>query len=68
MVQLEHGGRCWLVWRGELHRWTPGGYDTTRGLEPTRIVDIVTPAPSLIALSSGYAPIVHPTTESPLLE
>ncbi len=68
MVQLEHGGPCWLVWRGELHRWTPAGYDTSHRLELKRVVDIVTPVPSLIALSSGYVPIVNPTAKSPLLE
>ena len=64
MVRLERDGACWLVWRGALHRWTPAGYDTTRGLESARIVDIVTPAPSLSALLSGYVPMVHSTAES----
>jgi hypothetical protein len=68
MVQFERDGACWLVWRGALHRWTPGGYDSKRGLEPAVIVDIVTPEPSLRALSSGYVPMAHPTTESSLLE
>lgn len=68
MVQLDRDGACWLVWRGTLHRWTPAGYDTTRRLEPARIVDIVTPAPNLSALSSGYVLMVHPSAEPSLLE
>jgi hypothetical protein len=51
-----------LVVRGELLRWTPGGY-TDRRPAPAR-AQLLTPASSLLALESGWdgvVPFLHPS-------
>lgn len=50
-----------LIWSGELHRWTPGGYVDSSPLEGLQIgnVSVLTPEPALAALRNGYSPVVH---------
>ncbi|MGW0160874.1 hypothetical protein ACWDUN_16360 [Mycobacterium sp. NPDC003323] len=48
-----------LVWGGQLHRWTPAGYD-----DPVPAVgsaQVLTPQPSVTALCGGYTVRVHPS-------
>lgn len=54
---------AWLRWAGSLHRWTPGGYDERRPLEPSRVAIVLTPPSTMRVLSAGYRPVVHPSAE-----
>ena len=44
-----------LKWRGRLWRWSPEGY-ADAGVAPAGTVRVLTPAPTVAALSAGYAP------------
>lgn len=59
MVALE--GDAWLIWRGALRRWTPGGYGAARDEAPAATVQVLTPPATLLAFAAGYAPQVHPS-------
>lgn len=61
MVGLDDAAAPWLVWRGRLRRWTPSGYEGARAIVSAQVVDVLTPEPSLTALTRGYIPAVHPT-------
>ena len=50
-----------LVWQGQLHHWTPTGYDSCRPVQPAAVVDVLTPASTVRAIAAGYVPIVHPS-------
>ena len=50
---------AWLVWEGHLRRWSHGGYDAVRAMDPSTIVDVLTPDATVAALASGYRPMVH---------
>lgn len=54
-----------LIWRGSLHRWTPGGYvDAVAINEVTsKTATVFTPALSVMALRHGYSVEVHPSAE-----
>ncbi len=56
-VLLLRCGAPWLKWRGNLHRWTPGGYAESLTLEEEE-VEVLTPRLSVDALRAGYAPQV----------
>jgi hypothetical protein len=52
-----------VIWQGAIHRWTPEGY-----VQPVAIADldtdaatVLTPAPSVEALSHGYRVAIHPS-------
>jgi hypothetical protein len=53
-----------LLWHNVLLRWTPAGYDLRRPLEPTAIVNALTPPSIVRTLAAGYVPAVHPTAAS----
>jgi hypothetical protein len=54
-----------LVLGGELLLWTPGGY-TERLVRPGRgKVVVLTPASTVAAIRTGYAPDLHPTARTP---
>jgi len=57
MVALD--GEPWLIWRGGRLRWSPGGYDDRRLLEPARVVDVLTPQAAVLAIQAGYRPAAH---------
>ncbi|MBL8702458.1 MAG: hypothetical protein JNK67_29015 [Alphaproteobacteria bacterium] len=69
MLRRDGDPSAWLLWRGALRRWTPGGYRHADAPQPDpdAVVDVLTPAPMLAALAGGYRPIVHPSAlpESP---
>ena len=58
-----HEGEPWLVFGDRLHRWTPGGYDTS--IRRVRGVAVVVTPPSLVAVLregwSGDVPLLHPS-------
>jgi hypothetical protein len=55
-------GRAWLLWKGGLLAWSPGGYSERRPrTRVRRAVSVLTPASTVGALRAGYAPEVHPS-------
>jgi hypothetical protein len=54
----------WLLWRGELFAWTPGGYCDRRPRPAGVRVSVLTPASTVAAIWAGYAPQVHATAEA----
>ena len=59
-TMIARDGEAWLVFRGELLRWTPFGYGSRHALDSGR-VQVLT-SPSIVAvIADGYAPAIHPT-------
>ena len=56
-VELE--SRPYLVWRGWLFEWTPGGYVRKRALAKDRTVVVLTPKPLVRCLEYGFTVEVH---------
>ncbi len=52
---------AWLVWSGALHRWSHAGYRERQARPSGGVVTVLTPPPTVRALSAGYVPRVHPT-------
>ena len=51
-------GQAWLLHKGRLLQWTPGGY--TSGQERgTGMVEVLTPRATVAILQAGYIPGVH---------
>lgn len=53
---------AWLVCRRRLLRWRPAGYDTIIKKPMGKLVDVLTPRPTVLALQNGYEPILHPSS------
>jgi len=60
-TMAELGGTPWLVYRGGLQAWTPGGYRDRRAERPVTPVTVITPRATVATLAAGYRPVVHPT-------
>ena len=58
------GGTAWLVHGSRVLRWSHFGYDRA---EPIRDLDVqvLTPAPIVEVLRTGYRPALHPTADHP---
>jgi hypothetical protein len=52
---------CFLVLRGRLLRWAPGGYEEPRAAPADSLVRVLTPASIAAAIRAGYAPSLHPS-------
>ncbi len=61
MVVLLGSREPLLVWGGQAHTWTPGGYTAARPLDPDTEVQVLTPLSVVKALAQGYRPVVHPS-------
>ncbi len=63
MIKIDD--RFWLVGDDALHGWTPAGYQDRRARPsgPVDPVDVITPLSTVAALTAGYRPILHPSTE-----
>jgi hypothetical protein len=59
MVDLD--GAPFLLYRGRLLAWTPGGYLDRQQPEPAAAVTVITPRATVAVLAAGYRPLVHPT-------
>jgi hypothetical protein len=60
-TMVEFGGAPWLVYRGGLLAWTPGGYRDRPVERPATSVTVITPRATVATLAAGYRPVVHPT-------
>ena len=56
-------GGAWLLWRGGLLAWSPGGYRERRPRSGSGCVEVLTPASTVRAIRAAYAPVVHPSAE-----
>jgi hypothetical protein len=53
-----------LIWGGQVHTWTPGGYTAARPLDPGTELEVLTPPSVVKTLGHGYRPVVHPSAEA----
>jgi hypothetical protein len=51
LIQLE----------GKLMRWTHAGYQAHPSLDADKLVALLTPTASVVALQNGYFPLLHPS-------
>jgi hypothetical protein len=59
-VTLPEGDdTAWLVWQGQLWRWSPGGYRQRRPRPRKLNVRLLTPPSTVAAIRAGYIPEVH---------
>lgn len=50
---------AWLLWSGELLKWTPEGYSERREISCGEMVTVLTPKSTVNAIAAGYRPHVH---------
>lgn len=65
-VIVESDGDFWLLWNGDLLRWTPEGYVDPIRVDPIRAAGeakVLTPELSVDALRHGYPVAVHPSAQ-----
>jgi len=58
-VTLAGEETAYLLWRGELLAWSPGGYTERRPQPVGERVSVLTPASTVAAIRAGYTPAVH---------
>ena len=58
---ITYGGRPHLIGQDRLLPYRPVGYDAALPRPTSGPVTVLTPAPMIAVLQSGYTPIVHPT-------
>jgi hypothetical protein len=59
-VMVRAGGASALVVSGRIRPWSFGGYGAAAE-RPGAMVEVLTPRPTVAAISAGYRPMVHPT-------
>lgn len=52
-------GAAYLLWNGQLLRWSPAGYCEPRAQPRKAPVSVLTPRSSVAAIRAGYVPEVH---------
>jgi hypothetical protein len=57
-VVLPEDQAAWLVWQGELWKWSPGGYVERRPRPDRQSVRLLTPPSTVAAIRAGYRPEV----------
>lgn len=56
-------GRAWLLWKGRLLVWSPGGYRDRLSRPKGEQVAVLTPRSTVEAIRAGYVPEVHCSAE-----
>jgi len=59
--------QAWLVKNDHLLRWHPEGYDAVETRPIGKLVEVLTPRPSVLALQQGYQPLLHPSANKLLV-
>ncbi len=59
-VMLQGGGESYLIARGRVLRWSPGGYGAAPA--PANAM-LLTPPSTLRAFGAGYRPVLHPSAD-----
>lgn len=62
---IGEGDAILLVAHGLLHPFAPEGYGAPIPMGPDRPVTMLTPRCTVAVLAAGYAPLLHPTVQSP---
>ena len=58
-AMVQEGTESYLIARGRVWQWSPGGYRTPEGSIGNAM--LLTPPSTLRALGAGYRPILHPS-------
>jgi len=58
------GDDAWLVWNGEIVKWSPGGYRERRPRPKKLNVRVLTPPSIVRAIQAGYTPEIHVSATS----
>jgi hypothetical protein len=61
-AMIVAAGSAFTLHSGRAHRWTNEGYAAPEWLR--RADGLLTPPSTLMALASGYRPVLHPSIES----
>jgi hypothetical protein len=64
IVTFPEEADVYLLWQNALLRWTPAGYDLRRPLEPTAVLNVLTPLSIVRTIAAGYIPALHPTAST----
>ena len=56
---------AYLLWRGNLLQWSPGGYRERITRRRDEEVLVLTPRSTVQAIRAGYVPVVHPSATKP---
>jgi hypothetical protein len=62
-VVVTQGGRAFLLWKGRLLAWSPGGYRDRLPRPKGEQVAVLTPRSTVEVVKAGYVPEVHPSAE-----
>lgn len=65
MVMAESGPA--LLWRNQLHPFTPGGYRPPTPIAGNPMLEVLTPRCTVAVLRAGYRPVLHPTLSVALM-
>lgn len=60
-VLVQANQDAWLLHRGALRKWSHDGYGPPVPADPARQVALLTPPTMVLALQTGYSPILHIT-------
>jgi hypothetical protein len=63
VVRERAEGVAWLLWKGRLLVWSPGGYRESSPRPSGERVRVLTPPSTVEALRAGYVPEVHPSAD-----
>jgi hypothetical protein len=58
-VMIALNGDAYLIWRGDLLKWSPGGYHERIAQPNAGTVTVLTPRSTVNAIRAGYVPQVH---------
>jgi hypothetical protein len=63
LVRREPVERAYLLWKGRLLAWSPGGYRDRLPRPHGERVAVLTPGSTVAAVRAGYAPEVHASAD-----
>jgi hypothetical protein len=63
VTRQEPVERAYLLWKGHLLVWSPGGYRDRLPRPRGEQVVVLTPRPTVEAIRAGYVPEVHPSAQ-----
>jgi hypothetical protein len=61
----EDRDRAYLLWKGRILEWSPGGYKRACHRPDGESVSVLTPGSTVAAIRAGYLPGVHPSANGP---
>jgi len=64
-VMITQNHAAWAVRGADLLAWSYGGYIEKKPRPASGEVEVLTPAPFLDILATGYTPVFHPSADNP---